>query len=289
MRGTPRPRCPSARTRLFGLVGHPVAHSLSPAMQNAGFRAAGIDAAYAAFDVSPEALGTALAGARALGFGGLNVTVPHKEGALALAVEADPVACLAGAANTLVPAAGGWKAFNTDVDGFLAAIREDLEWDPAGRRCLVLGAGGSARAVAVALVRAGAQEILLANRNEERAEGLALELRQRCGTDRVAGVALEAAPRRLGPEGLVVSATPLGLSESGRWPWDLARFAPGTAAFDLAYRAGGETPLVVEARARGLRAASGVAMLLHQGCLAFALWTGKPAPLAAMRRGLLQI
>jgi shikimate dehydrogenase len=187
-------------------------------MQNAGFRAAGIDAAYAAFDVPAEGLPAALAGARALGFGGLNVTVPHKEGALALAAEADPVAALAGAANTLVPVAAGWRACNTDVDGFLSAIREGLDMDPAGRRCLVLGAGGSARAVAVALVRAGAQEILVANRNEERAEGLVRELRQRCGTERVARVALEAAPQRLGPEGLLVSATPLGLSESGRWP-----------------------------------------------------------------------
>jgi shikimate dehydrogenase len=283
------PGFPSARTRLFGLVGHPVSHSLSPAMQNAGFRAAGIDAAYAAFDVPADVLPTALAGARALGFGGLNVTVPHKEQALALAAEADSVASLAGAANTLVPVEAGWKACNTDVEGFLAALREDLAMDPAGRRCLVWGAGGSARAVAVALLRAGAQEILVANRNEERAEGLVQELRRRCGTDRVAGVALEAAPERLGFEGLLVSATPQGLSESGRWPWDLARFAAGTAAYDLAYRAGGETPLVLQARAKGLRAASGLSMLLHQGALAFALWTGQPAPVAAMRRGLLEI
>lgn len=288
MRGRPRNRLPSARTRLFGLVGHPVSHSLSPAMQNAGFRAAGVDAVYAAFDVPGEGLSAALAGARALGFGGLNVTVPHKERALALAAEADPVAALAGAANTLVPVSAGWKAFNTDVEGLLSAIREDLGLDPAGRRCLVLGAGGAARAAAVALLRAGAQEILVANRNEERAEGLVRELRGRCGSERVALVALEAAPRRLGSEGLLVSATPLGLSASGRWPWDVALFAPGTAAFDLAYRAGGETPLVTQARARGLRAASGLSMLLHQGALSFALWTGKPAPLAAMRQGLLQ-
>ncbi|MDW7709321.1 MAG: shikimate dehydrogenase [Deferrisomatales bacterium] len=279
-------RAPTARTRLFGLVGHPVSHSLSPAMQNAAFRAGGLDAAYAAFDVAPEALGEALAGARALGFGGLNVTVPHKERALALAVEAAPAAARAGAANTLVSVPGGWRAHNTDGAGLVAALRSELRLDPTGRTCLILGAGGAARGAALGLLEAGAQEILLANRNEDRAAALARELNRRCRTRRFASVPLGEAPERLGPEGLLVSATPLGLGPGNRWPWEIERFARGTVAYDLAYRAEAETPLVTQARERGLRAASGLSMLLHQGALAFTLWTGGPAPLAAMGRAL---
>lgn len=276
----------TARTRLFGLVGHPVSHSLSPAMQNAAFVAAGLDAAYAAFDVPPAALQEALAGAWALGFGGLNVTVPHKEKALALAADADDTASRAGAANTLVPVPGGWRAHNTDVEGFVAALRADLELDPAGRRCLVLGAGGAARGAVLGLLEAGAQEILVANRNEERAGELVRDLRERCRTHRLATVPLEAAPERLGPGGLLVSATPLGLGPDGRWPWELDRFGPGLVAYDLAYRTGAETPLVLQARQQGLRAGSGLSMLLRQGALAFTLWTGEPAPLAAMEQAL---
>ncbi len=283
----PAPRAITAHTRLFGVLGWPVSHSLSPALQNAALRAAGMDARYAAFGVAPEALPAALAGARALGFGGLNVTVPHKEQALALAAEADPSAASAGAANTLVPVPGGWRAHNTDGAGLLRALAADLAFDPAGRRCLILGAGGAARGAAVALLSAGAQEILVANRNKGRAEELVRDLRRRLAAEALVPVSLEEAPERLGADGLVVSATPLGLSPEGRWPWDPGRLPSGVVAYDLAYRLGTETSLVRQAREQGLRAASGLSMLLHQGALVFTLWTGEPAPLAAMEAALL--
>jgi len=282
----PAPRDITGRTRIYGLLGWPVSHSLSPAMQNGAFRGAGVDARYVAFAVASETLPAALAGARALGFGGLNVTVPHKEQALALVAEADPSAARAGAANTLVPVPGGWRAHNTDGEGLLRALRADLGFDPAGQPCLLLGAGGAARGAAAALVLAGAQEILVANRNEERAEELVRDLRRRLATDVLFSVALGAAPERLGPGGLVVSATPLGLSPEGRWPWELGRLPSGTVAYDLAYRPGAETSLTRQAREHGLRAASGLSMLLYQGALAFTLWTGLPAPLDDMQAAL---
>lgn len=285
MTGTP-PLPPTASTRLFAVLGHPVAHSLSPVFQNAGFRALGIDACYLAFDVAPEALGTALEGARALGFGGLNLTIPHKEQALALAREADAGAVLVGAANTLVPAPGGWRAFNTDVEGLLRALGDDLGFAPAGRRALLLGAGGAARAAAVGLLRSGIQEILLANRNETRAEKLACALGDVAGQNRVTPVGLgDARAFGLAAGDLVLSATPLGLHGQGSWPWDLGRFSPGVAFYDLAYGRE-ETALVTAARAAGFRAASGRRMLLHQGAAAFTLWTGRPAPLGAMEAAL---
>jgi shikimate dehydrogenase len=212
--------------------------------------------------------------------------VPHKRAALAFAVERDPLAAAAGAANTLVPAAGGWRAHNTDVQGFVRALDRDLDFRARGRRCLVLGAGGAARAAAVGLLAEGAQEILIANRNGERAEALTRELTDDAGISRLRAVGLEDGPELLRAGDLLVSATPLGLDPRGCWPWELRRFASGVAVYDMAYRRDGETSLVRAARAVGFRAASGLAMLLYQGALAFSLWTGLEAPVAAMERAL---
>ncbi len=276
----------SAATASYAVVGHPVSHSLSPAMHGAAFRACGVDACYHAFDVAPDRLASALTGARALGFRGLNVTVPHKQAALALAGSAEAEAELVGAANTLVPEAGGWRAHNTDVEGFLRAVRRDLSFAPGGRRCVVLGAGGAARAAVVALARSGAQEIRVLNRNRERAEELVRDLRPRLGAEGLAAGALDRALEHLGPGDLVVSATPVGLDPQGSWPWEMARAPQGVLVYDMAYRPGGETPLVRQARDAGLRAASGLSMLLWQGALAFRLWTGREAPVGAMEGAL---
>jgi shikimate dehydrogenase len=269
------------------VLGHPVSHSLSPVLQNAAFRAAGIDACYLAFEVLPPDLPRALEGALALGVGGLNVTVPHKEKALAACSATHPVAELVGAANTLVAAPGGkgWVAHNTDVEGFLRAVEEELGFRPAGRRCLILGAGGAARAAAVGLAREGVQEILVANRNKERAEFFSAQLSERTGT-RIEAVGLEeAVGAGLGAGDLLVSATPLGLAAGATWPWELERFDPGILAYDMAYGKR-ETALVEAARALGVKAASGRRMLLHQGAAAFTLWTGRSAPLGAMEEAL---
>ncbi len=277
---------PTPRTRLFGLVGHPVGHSQSPALHNAALAASGIDGCYLVFDVPPARLAPALAGAFALGVAGLNVTVPHKERALALADRADPRAALAGAANTLVPDGAGWRAHNTDIDGFLRALADDLGATPAGRRCWVLGAGGAARAVVVALSSEGAQEIRVANRNRNRAEALVADLGARLDAPRLQAVDLDGVGRRLEPGDLLVSATPAGLAPDGRWPWDLGRAEPGVLVYDLAYRSEGDTALVTAARAAGHPASSGRSMLLHQGAAAFSLWTGRPAPVGVMARAL---
>ncbi|GAB6062800.1 shikimate dehydrogenase [Deferrisoma palaeochoriense] len=274
---------PTPRTRLYGLLGHPVAHSLSPAMHNAAFAALGLDAVYLAFDVAPEGLEAALAGCLALGVAGLNVTVPHKEAALRLAAEADPTARLVGAANTLVAAEGGWRAFNTDVAGFARALAEDLGYDPQGRRAWIWGAGGAAKAAVVALASGGAQEIFVMNRNAIRAEGLARALAPRISPCRLEAVEITAfAP---GPGDLLVGATPAGLDDGARWPWDLGSL-PELAVYDMAYRRGLETALVDQARVAGHRAASGRSMLLYQGAEALRLWTGREAPVAVMARAM---
>lgn len=270
----------SARTGLVGLLGFPVAHSLSPAMHEAALEALGLDLRYLAFSVEPARLGEAIAGAAALGVRGLNVTVPHKVAALQHC-RPDALAARAGAVNTLVfgagHAAGGPPVgLNTDVHGFRALLDEE-GLDPRDARVVILGTGGAARAVAVALRDGGAGEVSL--------------LARRPGPFVVDGarhpvVAWDDLVQRselLGRCQLLVDATPRGLDDRAP-PFDLTPLSEGALVVDLVVRP--TTALVDAARARGLRAATGEAMLLHQGAAALTAWTGLPAPIEVMRRAL---
>jgi shikimate dehydrogenase len=251
-----------AHTRLAAVIGSPVRHSLSPAMHNAAFGALGLDWVYVAFEVPPGAVGAALTGMRTLGLGGLSVTIPHKASALAEVDEASEAARAVGAVNTVVPVGGGrLRGENTDGAGFLASLGDE-GFEPGGRTCAVLGAGGAARAVVV-------------NRTPARGEEAA---------------ALAGAAGRLGTAGdvpsvdLVVNATPLGLAggDPAMLPVDPALLRPGQLLVDLVPNPA-VTPLMRAAAERGLRVAGGLGMLVHQGALAFELWTGRPAPLDVMR------
>lgn len=273
-----------AGTRLYGVLGRPVRHSLSPVMQTAAFAALGLDACYLAFEVAPEDFEAAATGAAKLGFGGLNVTVPHKERAFRVALERDASALLTGAANTLVPHAGGWKGYNTDAAGFTASLRKDLGFEPSGRRAAILGAGGAARAAVAGLAEAGAREILLAARDRAKAEALCAELGPRVAP-RLTAVEIGDLPRRLEPGDLLASATPLGLDPAARWPWPLETLDRDVRLYDMAY-APGETGLERQARAAGFAAASGRGMLVMQGAEAFRLWTGLAPPVDVMEKAL---
>jgi shikimate dehydrogenase len=258
------------------VVGSPVRHSLSPAMHNAAFRALGLDWAYLACEVAPGAVGPALAGARALGFGGMSVTLPHKEAAAGEVDELSPPAEAVGAVNTVVPLPDGrLRGENTDGDGLLAALAQDEGCDPSGRRCLVVGAGGAARAVVAALAGAGAAEVVVVNRTLARAESAAALAGPvgRVGTEHEAGFAE-----------VIVNATPLGLAGSGldALAVDPAHLGPGQLVVDLVANPL-VTPLMEAARLRGARAMGGLGMLVHQGALAFELWTGHAAPVDVMR------
>lgn len=264
-----------AHTRLAAVIGHPVRHSLSPAMHNAAFAELGLDWVYVACEVAPGAVGAAFAGARALGFGGLSVTIPHKAAALEAVDEATDAAHAVGAVNTVVPLVDGrLRGDNTDGAGFLASVAEE-GFDPAGRVCVVLGAGGAARAVVHALAGAGAAEVVVVNRTPARAS---------------AAAALAGAAGRVGTPGdvtrahLVVNATPLGLAGSGsaELPVDPELLGEGQLLVDLVPNPA-VTPLMKAAQGRGAAVAGGLGMLVHQGALAFELWTGRPAPLEVMR------
>jgi shikimate dehydrogenase len=244
-------------------------------MHNAAFAELDLDWVYLAFEVPPGAVPAAFAGVRALGIGGLSVTIPHKAAALAEVDEATAAAQAVGVVNTVVAQGDGrLLGDNTDGAGFLASL-SDEGFDPAGRICLVVGAGGAARAVVHALAQAGAREVMVANRSPERAKAAAA----------LAGdVGRAASADEVVRADLVVNATPLGLAGSApeELPVNRALLGPGQLVLDLVPNPA-ITPLMQAAREAGCQTAGGLGMLVHQGALAFERWTGRPAPLGVMR------
>jgi shikimate dehydrogenase len=267
----------TGRTALYGVVGFPIGHSRSPQMQAAAFAALGLDAAYVALPVEPGRLAEALRGAHALGFQGLNVTVPHKQQAPASCLRLDEIAVAVGAVNTLRRAGDGWEGFNTDAPACLSLLQ--AEGIGPGARALLVGAGGASRAGAWALLRAGAT-VTIAARRTEAAAALARDLLP-AAPDAGAG-ALVAPWAELGDEAaradVVVNGTSIGLAGH---PAELpgVRFRAGQVAVDFVY---GDTAFARAARDAGARLVTGEQILVRQGALAFTLWTGRPAPEAAM-------
>lgn len=296
----------SGATQLTGLIGWPVAHTFSPAMHNAAAAALGLDLVYVPLPVRPENLAAAIRGLAALGFLGINVTVPHKETVIPLLSEIDPAARAIGAVNTISfqpsaasrqqtasgsrqTSAGGQLAatgYNTDAAGFLADL-EHMGIEIAGRDCLVLGAGGSARAVAYGLASAGGRVHLFARRAEQ-AWKLAADLWPHFEDAALNAYSWgELAEKSTIQEALVVNTTPLGMApevNKSPWPEDLP-FPPDTLVYDLVYSPP-ETRLMSQAHAAGCRAFNGLGMLLRQGALAFELWTGREPDQDIMRAAL---
>ncbi|TLM69015.1 MAG: shikimate dehydrogenase [Deltaproteobacteria bacterium] len=276
----------SGSTRVVGIFGDPVSHSLSPLMQNAAIQGAGIDAVYVPFHVGAAQLCDAVRAIRALGLAGVNLTIPHKEAACRLVDELDPVAELSGAVNTIVNREGRLLGYNTDGAGLLRAVREDLGVDSRGKRVLIVGAGGAARAAMVAMAGAGAAWIGVANRTPGRAEQLVAELAAKLTGTAFAAFPLEGLAGRLdGGVDLLINSSAAGLQGQ---PLDLpvgGCVRPDGAVYDMVY--GREpTALVVAARAAGLAAADGLGMLAGQGEEAFRLWFSSAPPPGAMRAAL---
>lgn len=273
-------------TELYAVIGHPVAHSRSPAMQNAAFAAAGMNALYVALDVRPEDLSRALDGLHAAGVRGLNATLPHKEAAARACAVLSPEARRAGGSNTLRWEREGWSGHATDGLGFRAWIAE-RGIALAGARVLLLGAGGAARAIAPVVAGLGAAALCVVSRSGGHAQGIVAELRL-AGTS---GIALQARPldeppaaRGVGPFDLLVraiSAEGVGHEEAAWW----AGLAPGAPVLDLNYAERADATRSRAAR-EGRSFADGLGLLLHQGAFSFEFWTGRPAPLHAMRGAL---
>jgi shikimate dehydrogenase len=262
----------SGTTRLAGVIGTPIRHSLSPAIFNAAFAATDLDWVYLAFDVAAGDAARALDAMRALDFGGLSVTMPHKDAVAELVDHHSPEAAALHAVNCVVPTAAGLMGENTDGPGFLDALRADAGFDAADKRVVVFGAGGAARAIVLALARAGAADIAVVNRTPDRA-ATAAALAGPLG--RVASIdAVEEAD-------LVVNATSIGMGD-GAVPFDPARLRSGHVVYDAVYHPS-PTPLVAAAREHGAAAVDGLGMLVHQAARAFHLWTDLEPPIEAMR------
>lgn len=278
-------------TDTFGVIGFPVAHSRSPAMHEAAFRALGLDAVYLRFEVEPSRLEDALRGVVALGLGGVNVTLPHKARALALVDEASDAARAIGAVNTIVRRGDRLVGDNTDADGLVRSLVE-AGFDATGAHVVVLGAGGAARAAVVGLGHAGAAQITVAARRLDQAEALARELAGHAGSAALHAIAIETGPLReaFAETTLLVQATsatlhdgPHGAALVAALPLDaLGRDAVVT---DLVYTPR-DTALLRAARELSLHTVDGLGMLVHQGALAFRAFTGRDAPLDAMRAAL---
>ncbi len=269
-------------TRRFGVIGHPIGHSRSPAMHAAALRALRLDAHYGAFDVPRRFLAPMLDALVLAGLEGLNVTVPLKEAVLPLLDRVEASARAVGAVNTIVIRNRRLTGYNTDVEGFRRAVG-DLGWRPRrGARVLVLGAGGAARAVVWALARRPDIHITVANRHAGRAAALVHGLRRRGARGTLRAVPLRQA--RPGEADLIVNATSLGMRRADRMPLNPRALRRTTVVYDLVYHR--ETPLVRAARRRGCVAAGGGSMLLYQGAASLRLWLRRTPPLTPMRRAL---
>jgi shikimate dehydrogenase len=290
----------NASTRFCAVLGHPIEHSASPALQNAGFEALGLNWRYLAFEVLPENLTTAIAGARAMGFMGLNLTIPHKLLALEMVDVLHETARHWGAVNTIrfegADDTEEWRplvefenapkrirshGFNTDADAIKRTVSEDLGLKLKGSRVLVLGAGGAGRTAALKLAAEKVADLHIVNRTLSKAEALAAEVHQQYPK-----VAVHAGYPK-GRVDLVINATSLGLNPADELPIDEAQLPLPQVAnvFDMIYRPI-ETPLLSSAKAAGCQTVNGLSMLLYQGAAALEIWTGRKPPLQKMRHEL---
>lgn len=259
---------------MVGLVGWPVEDSLSPLIHNVAFTVLGLDWAYLPLPVPPGRLPAGLAGLEAMGFAGANVTMPHKAEAASLVASLSEDAARLGAVNTIVATPRGLAGHNTDAPGFARFLEEDAGFDPAGTSALIFGAGGAARACALALARAGVGSLTVCVRDPARAKGLAASLEGLPVEVTVAGFTQG---RAAAPD-VLVNATPVGRSGE-TLPHPPLR--PGMLVLDLLYRPP-VTRLLDAAREAGAAAFGGLGLLLHQAALSFELWTGQVPPMAAM-------
>jgi len=272
--------------RRYGVLGFPVAHSLSPAMQEAGFRALGIQADYLRVEIPPKGLAHAIPALRQAGFQGWNCTLPHKEAMFALCDEVDTTAKESNSANTVVVSDEGLKGSSTDADGWEDAVAEIWKLDLGTQRILILGCGGVGRTLAIRLAKKGCRRLALTNRSPEKAARLAEEIvpMAKGPVSRIGWNPVDF-EKTLKETDLLIQATSLGLSPNDPLPLPETCLRPGLKVYDTVYRKN-FTPLVRQARARGAEATDGLGMLLHQGTRAISIWTGRPAPVVAMREAL---
>ena len=271
-------------TQRLGIIGYPIGHSISPIFQQAGLDHLGIDATYEKWEVTPERVGDFVAGLRAPGTLGINITVPHKQAVIPFLDEVDEWATAAGAVNTIVNRDGRLTGHNTDGPGFLQALLVETGYSPDGTRALILGAGGAARGILLALVRGGVDSLVIANRTFERAETLAQLASENGVKSEAIPLSGDALTEAAASANLIVNCTTMGMShgpdEHGS-PISAAQI-PATAIVNDVVYTPLLTPILKEAAVAGATSLGGLHMLVYQGVLSFQMWTGRDAPVDVM-------
>ena len=274
----------------YAVLGHPVAHSLSPILHHAGFKDLGLDAEYLRIDVPAEELADAIPLLKKAGFRGWNCTLPHKNAMFSLVDETDATAQEAKSVNTVRVENGRLRGFSTDALGWRAAVQEHWKVEPEKLRVLVLGCGGVGQTLARSLARSGCKSLTLANRNASKAQKLFEELGPlTAGRFPMRWVAWQSQDldQALHETDLLIQGTSLGLIAADPLPLNPSKLPPGAKIYDTVYRKE-YTPLVQVARKQGYQAEDGLSMLFHQGALSFGIWTGRTPPMEKMRTALLQ-
>lgn len=279
----------SYKSELVGVFGHPVAENPTIVMQEAAFRAAGLNWRYLTIEVYPQDLADAIKGMRAMNMRGINLTIPHKVEVLKYLDEVAPDAALMGAVNTVRREGDKLIGENTDGKGFLRSLREDAQVEPAGKQVVILGAGGAARAIGVELALAGARRLTIVNRSVARGEALVRLLNEKTETT----AQFIAWPTRYeAPAGtdILINATSIGLFPEVEAKPDLNydTLTPAMIVCDVIPNPP-RTPFLVEAGSRGATTLDGLGMLVYQGAIAFTMWTGQPAPVEVMYQALQEV
>ncbi|HEY3373843.1 MAG TPA: shikimate dehydrogenase [Candidatus Aquicultor sp.] len=275
-------------TAVTGIIGYPLTYTLSPLMHNRAFDVLDLNYRYLPFIVRVEELAPAIAGVKALNIHGINVTMPHKETVIPFLDELTEESRIMGAVNTILNSEGRLIGYNTDGDGFLKSLEEE-SFSPEDKSAIILGTGGAAKAVAIALARAGAHEIAIIGRSKAKAEAISEQIQANIKEIYVKTLTFSDNLADIFQHGeLVVNATPVGMNESGDLlPVPLEFINESQFVYDLIY-VPLETPLLRLARQKGARTANGLGMLLHQAAIAFFVWTGISAPVEDMRQALLE-
>ncbi|CAH1202778.1 Shikimate dehydrogenase (NADP(+)) [Paenibacillus plantiphilus] len=273
-----------SETILYSVIGDPIRQSKSPTMMNCAFRETGLNGIYTAFHITSERLADFVAGVRAMGIRGVNVTIPHKLDIMPLLDEIDESAQAIGAVNTIVNEDGNLIGYNTDGLGYVRSLKEEAEPELEGKRILIIGAGGATRGIIYALAKEGVGSIVISNRTVERAQVLVDAFGSH--TD-IRVIGMDKLKDACGEADIIINTTSLGMyPHVEETPIDTSWLRPDTIASDLIYN-----PLITrfleEAKSRGCRIHGGLGMFIYQGAYAFEYWTGVPAPVQAMRSAVL--
>lgn len=256
--------------KLYGIIGDPIGHSMSPLMQNDAFSLLGMDAHYQPFHVTKENLPAAITGMKALGVAGFNITVPHKTAIIPLLDEVDPLAAAIGAVNTVVNKEGRFIGYNTDGEGFIRGLHEEYGQSVLDKRILIIGAGGAARAIYYTLGQQGAKQVDIANRTIDNA----LQLKERCPyAVETAALTIGEAAKHLADYNIIIQTTSIGMSpQVDASPLQLTNIRSDAFLSDIIYNPA-ETLIMKEAKKHGARVQNGMKMFAYQGALAFEKWT----------------